>query len=178
MDSPNSMPQGKGISRVVQVTLDRLAPLLGEWTGRGRGGFPTLEEFDYLETLRVHRDQDATYLTYEQNTELIDADGRSMRKSHWEAGVIRPLEDGSIELACVHGSGRVEVLRGKFLAQESQPGRFFLRFESALIGNDARVRISSREWNLSGKHFTYMMKMATMNVGALTNHLEATLIKK
>lgn len=160
------------------MTLDRLAPLLGEWTGRGRGGFPTLEEFDYLETLRVHRDQDATYLTYEQNTELIDLDGRPIRKSHWEAGIIRPLEDGSIELACVQGSGRVEVLRGKFLAQESQPGRFSLYFESTLIGNDEGVKRSSREWKLSGNHFTYVMKMATTQVGEITNHLEAKLTKK
>ena len=110
------------LSPIIQETLGRLAPLIGQWTGRGRGGFPTLEGFDYAETLGVYRDQDAPYLTYEQGTELVDPQGRSIRKSHWEAGVLRPLEDGSIELACVQGSGRVEVLRGKLLAQASQSG--------------------------------------------------------
>ena len=51
MDSPNSMPQGKGISRVVQVTLDRLAPLLGEWTGRGRGELKSYEASSWHKNL-------------------------------------------------------------------------------------------------------------------------------
>jgi hypothetical protein len=178
MEKLDSISSGKKISPIVQATLDRLIPLIGEWTGIGRGGYPTLDEFIYSETFRVLRDQGAAYLTYEQRTELVDSDGFPIRKSHWEAGVLRPLENGSVELACVQGSGRVEILRGEFLVQESRPDSVTLRFQSEFIGNDERVRSSSRDWRLTGDHFSYMMKMATTKVEEPTRHLEANLVKK
>ena len=163
---------------MVEVTLQKLAPLIGEWIGRGKGGYPTLDGFDYAETLRVHHDPGDTYFTYEQRTELITPDGRPIRKSHWEAGVIRPMQDGSVQLTCVQSSGRVEILRGRFLQQESQAGNFSLRLQSEQIGNDGRVIRSSRDWRLSGDHFEYEMRMATTNVVDQTRHLMAILTKK
>jgi hypothetical protein len=161
----------------VQVTLGILTPLLGVWTGRGKGLFPTLDAFDYFETFRVQRDPGAPFFTYEQNTELIDPQGRSIRKSHWEAGVLRPLGDGRLELACVQGSGRVEILRGMFLTKETPDETITLRFQSELIGNDERVKSTSREWVLTGNRLRYIMKMATSRVEELSLHLEANLIK-
>jgi hypothetical protein len=169
--------QEKEMSPAVQATLEMLTPLVGVWKGRGRGGYPTIVGFDYAETFRVHHDPEAAFLTYEQNTELVDPEGRVIRKSHWEAGVLRPLEDGRIELVCVQGSGRVEVLRGHFLAEESLPEELSLRFKSELIGNDERVRSTVREWSLTGDHFKYVMEMATSEVGEPTLHLETNLFK-
>ncbi len=34
--------------------LEALAPLLGEWVGRGSGEYPTIEPFDYLEEVDIH----------------------------------------------------------------------------------------------------------------------------
>jgi hypothetical protein len=172
MHDPNLTSMG-----AVQEILDILTPLLGVWTGRGKGVFPTLDAFDYFETFRVQRDPGAAYFTYEQNTELIDPEGRSIRKSHWEAGVLRPLDDGSLELACVQGSGRVEILRGEFLSKETLAETIALRFQSELIGNDERVKSTSREWSLNGNHLKYFMKMATSRVEELSLHLEANLFK-
>jgi hypothetical protein len=170
-------PGKKKIHPAVGAALERLTLLLGVWTGRGHGGYPTLAVFTYAETLLVHRDGEAPFLTYEQNTELIDAEGQVIRKSHWEAGVLRPLEDGRVELACVQGSGRVEVLRGEFRGIETFPENLSIRFESEFIGNDDRVRCTSREWTVSGDNFKYEMEMATSTVGELTLHLETNLSK-
>ena len=161
----------------VQATLSILTPLLGVWTGRGKGMFPTLDAFDYFETFHVQRDPGAPFFTYEQNTELIDPQGRSIRKSHWEAGVLRPLDNGSLELACVQGSGRVEILQGKILTKETPAETVILRFQSELIGNDERVKSTSRVWSLSRNHLKYVMKMATSRVEELSLHLEANLFK-
>lgn len=170
-------PQGKAKDLVVRDILERLSQLLGVWCGRGRGGYPTIAGFDYVETFRVHRDGDAQYLTYEQSTELIDLDGNPIRKSHWEAGVLRPLDDGSIELACVQGSGRLEVLRGELITDESLIDGFSLRFQSVLIGNDSKVRSTSREWHVTGARFNYVMSMASSVVENPARHLEADLYK-
>jgi hypothetical protein len=161
----------------VQATLGILTPLLGVWTGQGKGLFPTLDAFDYFETFRLQRDPGAPYFTYEQKTELIDPEGRSIRKSHWEAGVLRLLDDGRLELACVQGSGRVEILRGKLFMKESHPEMMVLAFQSKIIGNDKRVKSTSREWTLTQNHLKYFMKMATSRVEELSLHLEANLFK-
>ena len=57
------------------------------------------------------------FLPYEQRTDLIGEGGRVIHNSHWEAGILKPREDGSIELVCVQGTGRIEILRGKCLEQ-------------------------------------------------------------
>ncbi len=170
-------PQRQEISHSIQMTLETLAPLLGLWQGRGRGEYPTIADFDYAETFRFRREVGAAYLTYEQSTEIIDAQGNPIRKSHWEAGVLRPQDDGSIELACVQSGGRVEVLRGNMLAEETHPAKFSLRFHSALVGNDARVRSTSRKWHLDGDQFRYEMRMAAQSVDELILHVEASLHK-
>ena len=81
----------KEIKPIVQATLGFLTPLLGVWTGRGKGGYPTLEAFEYSETFRVYEIMGASFLAYEQNTELIDPQGRPIRRSHWESGILRPF---------------------------------------------------------------------------------------
>lgn len=160
-----------------QAVINALAPLLGTWRGQGKGTFPTLDDFVYSETLYVRRDPDVSYFTYQQETTLIDSQGHPIRKSHWEAGVIRPKENGSVELACVQGSGRVEVLLGKLLIHNEQPEMLILQFESKLIGNDDEVKTASRTWTLAGNHFTYVVEMATSQVEAPSLHLETTLFK-
>ena len=150
---------------------------MGVWTGRGRGDFPTIDTFDYRESLTVRRDGDAPFLTYEQSTELIDPEGRSIRRSHWEAGLLRPLEDGRIEIACVQSGGRVEVLLGGLVASETLPGMLTLRFHSEHIANDERVRSSFREWSVTDTSFRYIQKMATSTVEEPTLHLQANLLK-
>ena len=165
------------MNQTIQETLERLFPLIGEWEGIGKGEFPTIESFTYAETFRIHRNQDATFLTYEQQTEIIDAEGNPIRKSHWESGVLRPMEDGSVELVCVQGSGRIEILRGSFLVDVPQPDRFSLSFQSKFIGNDPRVESSRREWRVDQDRFEYDMDMATTKVGESTRHLKASLAK-
>ena len=161
-----------------RLTLVLLDSLVGEWVGKGRVEYPTIETFDYLETFIVRRDPDLPFLTYELQTELVDTDGRTIRKSHWEAGLLRPLKDGTVELSCVHGSGRVETLQGTFTSQDPLAGKFSLSFQSKMIGNDEQMVSSKREWTLDGDQFSYEMRMATTNIGEPTIHLTASLTKE
>ena len=45
-----------------------LEMLAGEWTGAGIGLYPTIEPFEYLETLRFALDEKGANLHYEQKT--------------------------------------------------------------------------------------------------------------
>ena len=177
-DSTDVDSQGMGSGLEAPATLERLTPLLGVWQGSGHGEYPTIADFNYTETIRFRREAGADYLIYEQSTELVDAQGNLIRKSHWEAGVLKPLVDGGIELACVQGGGRVEVLRGTFVTGGDQSGSFSLQFRSVLVGNDERVRSTSREWLLDGEQFWYVMEMAALNIDEPVLHVEASLHKR
>ncbi|GAB3362092.1 hypothetical protein GCM10027452_26540 [Micromonospora halotolerans] len=37
-------------------SLDGLLPYVGVWRGRGRGGFPTIEDFDFAQEIRISHD--------------------------------------------------------------------------------------------------------------------------
>ena len=181
MDSINNLhpaPQEEDINQALQATLDRLSPFIGEWFGYGNCSYPTIDSCDYEEALSVRLDPGKRFLTYEQKTILVDAQGHPIRHSHWEGGVIRPLVDGSLELACVEGSGRVEILRGQLVSGQSHPDELRFRFKSVLVANDEIAKSSSREWTVAGDRFTYVMSMTTTSVEALTIHLQAGLQRK
>jgi hypothetical protein len=66
---------------------DLLNLLLGEWSGTGRGDFPTIEPFEYLETLVFSADG-RPFLHYEQKT-----------KRRNEGGPIMSLRTGRADLS-------------------------------------------------------------------------------
>lgn len=174
---PSLTPEGDHLQRVIQTLMDNLSPLVGTWKGQGEAVYPTINTYEYRESLSIRQDDDSPYLTYEQSTALIDGDGHRIRKSHWEAGLIRPLADGRIEIACVQSGGRVEILRGEVFTDKNSPDLLTLRLQSELVVNDDRVRSTNREWSLKDNQLSYEMNMATTMVEAPTIHLKATLAK-
>ena len=86
-----------------------LAPLhflLGTWVGEGRGEYPTVDDFRYLEeTTFAHPGKPV--LAYSQRTWMIP----DRRAAHAELGYLRPVEDG-VELLLVQPSGVAEVSVG------------------------------------------------------------------
>ncbi len=153
--------------------LTDLSLLHGAWEGEGLGGYPTIDSFRYREMLDVSPIPGSASLHYVQRTVLVDDQGQVLKTSHWETGVVRPLADGQVELACVHVNARYELLTGN--ADPDGHGGLALVFESVQIGNDPRMRSSSRTWTISPGQWQYKMTMATDRVGQPTLHLEARL---
>lgn len=94
----------------------QLAPvtgLLGTWSGRGRGGYPTLdEEFMYEQEVTFSHDG-RPFLHYEARAWLLDADGTPLRPSARESGWWRIQPEGRIEALVTQPTGIAEILVGR-----------------------------------------------------------------
>ena len=150
---------------------DILQLLLGEWSGSGKGEFPTIEPFEYLETITFSCDGRPP-LHYEQKTKRRRAGQAEYIPSHWESGFIRVLPDGQVELTCAQNGGRLEMLRGSL--EQTEVG-FILRLQSTAFLNDPRMLQTSRIITLDGDTLHYTQNMHTTAVPGSTHHVEATL---
>ena len=148
-----------------------LYAFLGNWSGTGRGEYPTIEPFEYVETLSFATDG-RPLLHYEQKTQRHRKGESEYVPSHWESGFIRLLSNGQIELTCAQNGGRLERLTGSI--EEIETG-LILRLKSADFLNDARMLETSRTITLEGDRLHYAQNMHTNAVAAMTFHIEAKL---
>lgn len=156
----------------VEELFDELKNLLGFWRGTGRGNFPTIEPFSFLEETRFTENAGEQVLHFEQKSWQLDENGEIIKPLHWESGFFMPTEDGFIEILNAQNSRRVEVLRGKSFFEN---GRWVLDTKSILHGYDARMANSARKFEVFGNMLRYQLQMATNKVVEIQTHLEAEL---
>ena len=153
-------------------TAQRVFDLLeGTWIGEGRAFFPTIDTFEYRETLTYTRQNDNS-LFYEQRTEKRLQGQETFLTSHWESGFLRILEKGGVELINAQSGGRSEVLAGTV---ETMDQNVRLSFVSQGLMNDERMIASARTFEINQGTLKYEMGMKTTRVDSLTPHLTATL---
>ncbi len=156
---------------MVDEVQARLAVLAGSWRGSGVGDYPTIDRFEYDETLRFELDPGRSLIHYEQRARLKNGE-----PSHWESGFLRWLEDGTIELSSAQNGGRVEVLQG-LLVDAADPAGLRLELDSILLGHDPRPVRTRRVIEVHGHRLSYVMGMATTTTPTpdFQQHLEAVL---
>jgi len=153
---------------------DLLRLLIGEWSGTGRGEFPTIEPFEYLETILFTGDH-RPFLHYEQKTSRKNAGQTEYIPSHWESGFLRLLPTEEVELVNTQGSGRLERLAGSL--EQTQTG-FILRLKSTAFLNDPRMMETARIISLEENSLHYIQTMYTTAVPGPAQHVEARLNRR
>ena len=142
--------------------LSFLAAFLGAWHGAGRGGYPTMDDFDYGESMVFDHVGDA-FLLYSQRSWLV-SDGSPL---HFERGFLRPgASEGSVELTLAHPLGLTEVSQGTFADGE-------MSLTSRHVGRTTTgmgVVSLERRYRLDGDRLTYELDMQTDEVD-MTGHL-------
>ena len=145
-----------------------LAPLLGTWTGRGSGDYPTIDDFGYLEEVTFGH-VGKPFLSYTQRTR--SEDGAPM---HAETGYLRVPSAGHAELVLAQPSGVTEVDEGTV---STDGGVLVIELSSTSVGltSTAKEVLSvARSIRVDGDELTYTLLMGAMGL-PLQHHLTATL---
>lgn len=155
-------------------TLERLRLFEGSWQGRGSGEYPTIDPFDYEETLQLYCNGVEPMLHFEQRTWKRPTEPARSEPLHWESGFLRVVSGSELEMVNSQNGERVETLRGSL---EQVGAALVVELESRLIGNDTRLIRTRRRYELSGDQLRYRIWMATTRNSSLTHHLEAQLTR-
>ena len=138
-----------------------LAFLLGKWQGTGKGVYPTIESFSYVEEASFTH-VGKPFIAYAQKTK----DAGTGLPLHAEAGFLRPQGDGRIELVLAQPSGIAEVLQGLV------EGHDVHLTSTAVLGTDSAKPVSATErrfW-MDGEALHSSVAMAAMGL-ALQHHV-------
>ena len=140
-----------------------LGALLGTWSGRGHGEYPTIEPFDYDETVTFGH-AGKPFLVYSQRTGRRRS-GPSTARPGTCACRARPSR-----ARCRASTGVVEIEEGSFDGTHLHLRSTFV----AGTGSAKEVTALERDFELDGDVLRYALRMAAVGL-PLTHHLEAEL---
>jgi nitrobindin-like protein len=145
-----------------------LAFLLGTWRGRGSGGYPTIESFEYEEQLQFTH-VGKPYLIFRQETWRL-LDGLRDARSHMELAFWRPQPDGGLEVISTHPNGVVEIEVG-FI----KDGRIVLASGAVARSPTAKaVTRMERTFTIDGDRLAYDVRMEAVGQ-PINEHVHAEL---
>lgn len=146
-----------------------LAPLLGVWSGRGAGEYPTITPFGYLEEVTFGH-VGKPFLTYRQQTSSTD-DGRPL---HAEIGYVRVPSPGRAEWVLAHPNGITEIQEGSLTVDGAS---IEMELSATTVGRTStakEVTALARSIHIADDELTYELRMAAVGQ-PLQHHLSATL---
>lgn len=148
--------------------------LIGTWEGHGRGSYPTIDDFQYAETVTFMALPGKPFLRYEQKT--ANPQGVPM---HTEVGYFRPHEGGHIEFTLAQPTGQTELLEGTATTNDDGSITIVLGYSELHNATTAkRVEQTTRHYVFNSNRTAFHHEFNMAAVGQpLQNHLVSDLFK-
>ena len=156
-----------------------LAPLLGTWQGVGTGQYPAIEDFSYTEELTFGHVGKPFVSMIQRTRNAVTGE-----PLHSEAGYLRALPDGELELALAQPSGVTEICLGTV---RSTPDGMAIELRSSQVGltpSAKEVTSVRRELTIIGPRtdgdatLVSELWMAAVGHSELLHHLRGELTKQ
>jgi hypothetical protein len=151
--------------------LSPLAGLIGSWSGRGTGSYPTIEDFAYLEELTFGH-VGKPFVSMVQRTREPDT-GAPM---HTETGYLRMPVPDTVELMVAQPIGLVEIGLGS-VTVEGPCTRLRVRTTVTTTPSAKDVREVERTVTWDNEELTYELSMSAVG-HPMTHHLAARLRRR
>ena len=157
--------------------LAHVAQLLGTWSGTGHGEYPTIEPFEYAESVTFGH-VGKPFLAYSQRTRSIGSDAAPPAPMHAETGYWRFPAPGRVEVVLSHPTGVVEIEEGSIgLALDGSLLIELATTQVALSSSAKPVTGLERTFRVTGDTIEYTVRMAAVGV-PMQHHLAATLVRE
>ena len=127
----------------------------GVFSGKGSGEYPTIEPFEYLETLSFISDG-RPFIRLEQKTKKTDR----VTPLHQEVGYIRVVEGSELELVLVQPTGVVEVAKGIYSEEDASATMEFRSIQVIATPSAKPVAETLRTYRLASETLTFEFHMA------------------
>jgi hypothetical protein len=156
--------------------LQQLLPYIGLWRGRGRGGFPTIDDFDYGQEIKIAHDG-RPFLSYESRAWLLDEESKPIRPAGresgwWRAVMVDGTATGELEVLITTPTGIMEMHLGKV-----EGTRVEIATDLVLRTPTAKeVTAGHRLYGIVEGALLYAQDMAAVGQG-MSPHLSARLIR-
>jgi hypothetical protein len=146
--------------------LEPIAFLVGTWTGRGHGDYPTIDGFDYDEEITIAALGPKPMLRYSQLTWKAG----TREPLHSEIGYFRPIEGDTAELVIAQPTGITEIHAGSIDGTRIS----FVAVSVERAPSAVEVVTVERRLEVHGDRLTYELLMGAVGQPHQL-HLEATL---
>lgn len=153
-----------------------LLPFVGMWRGRGQGGFPESEDYDFAQEIVIRHDG-RPFLMYESRAWRLDPDSKPAGAAVRELGFWRPvLVDGrpgdEMEATMVTPDGVMELYLGKATGTRLEMAT------DAVVRSPSGAEVTGghRLWGIVEGALLYAHEMAANGEG-LNPHMSARLTR-
>jgi hypothetical protein len=156
--------------------LAHVASLLGTWSGTGHGEYPTIEPFDYFESVTFGH-VGKPFLNYSQRTRSLGTEHAPATPMHAESGFWRFPAPGRVEVVLSHPTGIAEIEEGTI--QFDLHGAIVIELASTRMALSSTAKLVAgleRSFRISDDLLDYTVRMAAVGV-PMRHHLSGTLVR-
>jgi hypothetical protein len=157
--------------------LRHVAGLIGTWSGTGHGVYPTIETFDYAESVTFGH-VGKPFLSYVQRTRSLGDAGKAGEPMHAESGYWRFPSPGRVEVVLSHPTGVVEIEEGTITVLLD--GSIIIELAStavALTSTAKSVTGLERTLRITGDELEYDVRMSAVGL-SMRPHLSGRLVRE